>query len=76
MVYVRYDDVFLKIVWRGLDSVYTSNLLVSSIGFSPNLINRFLHINTVCPFSPVKKYLLIACARKQPLTLEGCHFAH
>ena len=31
---------------------------------------------TVCPFSPVKKNLLIACARKQPLTLEGCHFAH
>ena len=30
--------------------------------------------NTVCPFSPVKKYLLIARARKQPITWEVCHF--
>ena len=29
---------------------------------------------TVCPFSPVKKYLLIARARKQPITWEFCHF--
>ena len=31
-------------------------------------------ICTVCPKGPVKKYLPIARARKQPITLDGCHF--